>query len=396
MQANTPLISQLKKKTHEAILNTTVHGIPNIFKANQKFSSVYWSILLIVSLGSCAYFIARNVSDYYAYDVITNINILYESKPEFPKITICHTALAYGFIQICIFNNKACRGEFDVFKISDYCYAINLGINRTGHSIQTWKSLEPGSSQGLKLQLFNLQPLSESNKFAVYINNHSDVVNPSKAIIVGSGMITSLVIGRERTQRLGEPYRNCKKDHTFKFELAGTTITKTLPYYQHSCFKLCRYQEVAIRCNLTQDFEEISKYFYINYFYFEYNFALLTEKCSGLKAIEIEVDLKFKQQGEYEICSKYCVLECESTTYSIKTFYQTYETLSPYISVLNIYYEDYRYISKTEIPKIFPIDFFGIIGGLLGLFLGISLFSFLEIFEFVANLVQIIFRYHSR
>ncbi len=151
---------------------------------------------------------------------------------------------------------------------------INLGINRTGHSIETWKSLEPGSSQGLKLQLFNPQPFSESNKFAVYINNHSDVVNPSKAIIVGSGMITSLVIGRERTQRLGEPYRNCKKDHTFKFELAGTTITKTLPYYQHSCFKLCRYQEVAIRCNLTQDFEEISKYFYINYFYFEYNFMM--------------------------------------------------------------------------------------------------------------------------
>lgn len=49
--------------------------------------------------------------------------------------------------------------------------------------------------------------------------------------------------------------------------------------------------------------------------------------------------------------------------------------------MVRVYFEDFHYTAVTEQPKITAESFFGNIGGMLGLFLGTSLFSFAELAE---------------
>ncbi len=393
VNSNPSLISRLREQTNRSLENTSAHGIPRILKASGKFFTVFWLVFFLASLTSCTYFMVKNVVDYYQYEVITNINIMYDSKPEFPKITICSTALDNSFIRYCAFNSKVCQ-QSDVIRTSSNCFALNTGINQTGHWLEKWKSQEPGLDQGLVLVLLNRKWLNSTSKFDVYINNHSDAVDTNKAIKVGSGIGTSLVISRERKQHLGEPYKKCKRDHTFTYELHGTMITKTLPYYQNNCFKLCRYREVAIRCNIEEQLNNITDYFYTNSIDFENKFFILTKNCANLNKIKSEVDSIFRNQSEYGLCSQSCIPECESTIYSVKSYYYFDDFQPQYLASLYIYYEDYRFLSINEIPKTSPVDFFSVIGGLLGLFLGTSLFSFIEIFELITSLLYIIFDYY--
>jgi len=70
------------------------------------------------------------------------------------------------------------------------------------------------------------------------------------------------------------------------------------------------------------------------------------------------------------------------------TFDDIYKTYYP----LRVYYEDLKYTLIKQQPK---IELFGLIsnvGGTLGLFLGISFISLLELFEMLAELVFIKFQ----
>ena len=57
---------------------------------------------------------------------------------------------------------------------------------------------------------------------------------------------------------------------------------------------------------------------------------------------------------------------------------------------LNVYFKSFNYSEKTEIPKIADSDLIGTIGGTMGLFLGMSLMSLIEIIELVNQLASTI------
>jgi tetrahydromethanopterin S-methyltransferase subunit F len=71
--------------------------------------------------------------------------------------------------------------------------------------------------------------------------------------------------------------------------------------------------------------------------------------------------------------------------------FQTYENVSKTYYLINVYYEDLKYTLISQQPK---IELFGLIsnlGGILGLFIGFSFISLLEIIEALAELVYIYF-----
>jgi hypothetical protein len=118
---------------------------------------------------------------------------------------------------------------------------------------------------------------------------------------------------------------------------------------------------------------------------------------------------KFYKNSYYESCSTlYCPLECDSFTYeinkdsimtrssgNISSFnsldyfpgFETYENVSRTFFAFRVYFEDLKYTLIKQQPK---IELFGLIsnvGGTLGLFLGFSFISLLELFEVLAELV---------
>ena len=70
----------------------------------------------------------------------------------------------------------------------------------------------------------------------------------------------------------------------------------------------------------------------------------------------------------------------------------TFMDLQNSVSALNVYYDDLSYTLISQQPKLQLVDLISNVGGLLGLFIGVSFLSFAEaieiIFEVVCSLLQ--------
>ena len=123
----------------------------------------------------------------------------------------------------------------------------------------------------------------------------------------------------------------------------------------------------------------------------------------------------FMEQSIKKKCSLLCPLECDSVTYDFSIYNSefptellynlfisdkefvgkyfrnesdiSYEKFKERAIALNVYYPQFSYTVITELRKIPIIDLFSNIGGTLGLFLGISFLSFIEIVELVIEIL---------
>jgi hypothetical protein len=81
-----------------------------------------------------------------------------------------------------------------------------------------------------------------------------------------------------------------------------------------------------------------------------------------------------------------CPLECHEnyfkTTFSFSHFAKSDDNLLK----LNIYYDELSYTLINEAASLTIFEMFSNIGGTLGLFLGISLLSFIEVVEVLFNI----------
>ena len=105
-----------------------------------------------------------------------------------------------------------------------------------------------------------------------------------------------------------------------------------------------------------------------------------------------EVDYLFKKKGKNELCNEDCSIECNSFTLSMTVndvFSQSLFEQNK--SIIYIFYEDFYYTSITEQPKISSDSLVGTVGGLLGLFLGASLLSFVEFLDLAIDLIYFSF-----
>ena len=74
-----------------------------------------------------------------------------------------------------------------------------------------------------------------------------------------------------------------------------------------------------------------------------------------------------------------------------KGYNMTRGDLKESILFLNIYYDDLSYTKIDQNPKMLTVDLVSNMGGLLGLFIGISFLSFGELFEVFFEIVFILF-----
>lgn len=69
----------------------------------------------------------------------------------------------------------------------------------------------------------------------------------------------------------------------------------------------------------------------------------------------------------------------------------TYEEIKRSVLSLVVYYDDLTYTSYSEVEKTSIIDLVSNIGGTLGLFLGMSFLSFVEIFDLLFQICLVCF-----
>ena len=170
-------------------------------------------------------------------------------------------------------------------------------------------------------------------------------------------------------------------------------------YSQVECFNLCfnLYYNQTNPCNCYLTSLDEEPYY----------------KCGNKNSCYEKFNKNFKQT---EKCSHLCPLECDQYSYEIfhtphkvtgtgkvnefndldyvYSFlpdFQTYENVSKSYFLINAYYEDSKYILISQQPKIELFDLVSNLGGILGLFIGFSFISLLEIIEVLAELIYVYF-----
>jgi len=82
---------KLKSLINSWLSVSTFHALPKLASpANSPGIKLLWSLLAIVTISLFAFMSARNLTDFFAFDVTTKVNIVNEVPIAFPTVTICN------------------------------------------------------------------------------------------------------------------------------------------------------------------------------------------------------------------------------------------------------------------------------------------------------------------
>ena len=443
------ILDILKEDLYNSLSQAIIKTIMTPFIALKIFLTI--SIILSSSLAS--YLVISATMTYINYGVFTESRTVYENPALFPKVTFCNlnwftTQYAFNMTQMgikwseisnfsneekkklghdlsdiliaCSFNLEECTPMDFVWSFDENygnCYTFNSGFDSNREKIDLKQSHVGGPQLGLQFTLYvNIyEELLNNTTDDVYglgavirIGNSSFLTfDSSNDIYISAGFQTNIAIKREFKSMLPHPYSNCKielSSPTFRtdsdlYNLIGET---NYAYSQQLCFSQCMQKDVIEKYNC-------SLYIFISL----YNVT----QCDYELYLRI-INSSDTLRGDFinDKCIPRCPLECNQTEY--KTSLSSYQLIgNQFVSKIeknqriakdflnrtldsttveksfvriNIFYDSLSYTLTTESPEMNFISLLASIGGNLGLFLGVSVFSICELIEMIIEIFFIL------
>ncbi|XP_072013236.1 uncharacterized protein [Amphiura filiformis] len=305
---------------------------------------------------------------------------------------------AEDFILQCTFDKRGCNyTDFRQFQNNQYgnCYTFNHGFNNE----TVRKTSKSGAQFGLQLTLFIEQPEYVglfSPESGVRVSVHSADVQPSPediGITATTGMATSIGIRQSKIERLGGKYTKpkCTPD--------GSDSSYSHPQFGYSslaCKRQCLQSELKNRCNCVTDvLIEGDKCLYVNttqqrcrmktesLYNDDYIDCQCPDACNEIMyPTSVSSALWPSDKYEQHLYNRVSE-ENEKAARTLKDVISTRKNLVR----LRIYFEElnYQLIKQTKVWSIEGIS--GAVGGLMGLYLGFSAVSILEILTFLLKVL---------
>ncbi|RNA34517.1 amiloride-sensitive sodium channel subunit beta [Brachionus plicatilis] len=432
---------RIKNVVVDVLLSSTSHGLPNILKATKISIKIIWAIFTILSTGVCAYLIAESI-----YEVTTKTRVISEFNPLFPTITICNSnyftsEFSVGFIdklknnsiltnplmgqfellakiqanQPELENNKKNFGDslnklivncqfvyqpcnlsqFNFFLHTNYgnCYQYNSAFDLEGKEIELSTSMFADRLYGLKLILNvsvpdSLKFMNPNSGALIFVHNHTTYPLMVDPIAVSPKTETNIALARTFYESQPKPYSKCDENtndiNSYDHEYYKIVHKNAKGYSQALCVYQCFQKLFIDKCNC-----------------FVANFPCFyeSEPCSLLTSQDcVNQVFQMLQNGDYieNECTNKCPLECEGMKFDKVTSLTRFsnsefeKVLSEYSGPDSVYFNQSidSYTSITENPSINVVGLFSSIGGVAGLFLGVSVLTFVEGIEI---LMQILF-----
>lgn len=419
---------EIKAILVEILSSSSLHGLPNILRSSNRLVIITWAFFLLVSASIGFYFTVRVILDYLSYKTTTTIDFVAEQYSPFPAVSFCFnppvnfslnesiTRLRFDRVD---FNKSEFGKYFEQFNDPEYgiCFRFNSERNFYNETYDILNSTTRGLSYGLRLDLYLVNKEKDYDFVDLYLDIHNQSLPPLEVRNGGglspvTGGVIIYQVERTFNQMLDEPYSSCLKDiNLFKINktiVDFITKQQNRKYSQKDCYFYCSYlyalENSKCGCNSSLD--------------------AFAEKCLR-KPYEITNEMKncvaqylsdFRKNDQFEKCSQYCPLECDEVTYSITPVTKvypsrgnisdemiarlsfdvsnltTYEQLKKHYVQICVFYKKIGYTLISQEAKTETFNFVSNIGGVLGLFLGISFLSFIEIFEV---LIECCFKFHQ-
>ena len=285
-----------------------------------------------------------------------------------------------------LLNDVKCDYEQDFVWFYDIyygnCFKFNSGKNSTGHLIDKKYVYRIGADTELFLKVFtgNYSP-EEYSGLLIVIHNSSVKPTSYDGFLVTTGVRTNIGINRLFIKKKQKPYSDCISDfENYRSELVQAILKTGYNYRQIYCLDLC-FQSYLIEKADCQDPGRVQLH--------DSKPCLSYDQVQFLNRSYFEfwsIHLK-------DYCGSKCPLECDSVQY-IKSISQANikrldnsngkdTNLS-----LNIFYDSLSYTQIEEMVNIEFVDLMANIGGTLGLFLGISVLTFVEVFELIFQIIS--------
>lgn len=87
---NRPSLSKaLGNRIKEWMLETDVHGLPNIARHENRLIQVIWAICFCLSTATCSFLVVRSINSYFDHEVFSKYDLIFEAPAVFPTVTIC-------------------------------------------------------------------------------------------------------------------------------------------------------------------------------------------------------------------------------------------------------------------------------------------------------------------
>ncbi|KAK3606183.1 hypothetical protein CHS0354_010824 [Potamilus streckersoni] len=300
----------------------------------------------------------------------------------------------------CSFNGRECYGRnFTLYQTSQYGNCWTLDSDKL-------VVRSPGPNAGLSLILY-----LENSEFLTGINQgygarlviHEPQTVPSpynEGVHIASAEETSVAIRKVTITRLSTPYGDCDDGISF---MASYGIN----YTRQSCQLMCQAIKILETCGCyDDDGEELIR---------KSRARLNLKPCRNGPEIRCRDKLNSEFEGKEQVCN--CYNPCYEAQYSrstgsrqwptdeyagvlleslcekdnticqsFKTRFTDQRSQSQNFIKLNIYYADLNFEYIEETPQIEAGDFLANIGGVIGLWIGLSVLSLCEVLQLVAEL----------
>lgn len=349
---NSSKMSKIKAASRSFAQYTTISGFSRIWLSDVKPMRFIWLLVLITFTGLVIYSIFTKYIDYLEYDVISITRSLQVANATFPAITLCSLG-ALTFTGCFFEDSEECITQFEFFYVLDEtstgtsnCYRFNSptspGLN--------------GIKFGTRLSV-NVRVASIASLIYFYAaDNYVNSFDTQIPVYANPGLKYDIFISRLVDIKLPEPYNPCL---TMQDE----------SYRQKNCIDSCIHKNLHSQLNCTMPG-----------FYMLPSLTL----CSNPKA----------KKAIYEpACFGACKSkECKATKYEVAVYSSDLPQFSA--STSKAIWLDFKYrldsLEITQIPKTTLADMLASLGGMLGIFLGSSLMSIVEILEYFIEVSLII------
>ncbi|XP_077988551.1 epithelial sodium channel subunit beta-like [Glandiceps talaboti] len=343
---------------------------------------------------------------------IAELTEIISSLDEDVRIELGHQA--ESFIVNCSWQGNSCSSDnFTVF--SDSMYGNCFTFNGLG-SDYTYTTSFPGPLYGLSLQLFieqheYLPDYEPSSKAGVRITIHDQNKMPfpqDNAYTIAPGYATSIGVRRVEVQRQPDPYSDCVQLTDSAYENIYMQ-TYGVGYSVQTCMKSCYQYHVIDRCGCADPY-----YPYDNKLFsscdsknttqmyckalVEYNYTIQTEDIS-CDCPQACTDISFTSElssaswpSKSSLTSILNQLSTSSPSLAQLILEDTQNdtgAVSDNLLRLDIYYQELNYELLVYEPSYVWTDLGSDFGGLIGLWIGVSVLTCFEFLEFVFDLVRL-------
>eukprot|EP00057_Strongylocentrotus_purpuratus_P029394 XP_011683868.1 PREDICTED: amiloride-sensitive sodium channel subunit alpha-like [Strongylocentrotus purpuratus] len=305
---------------------------------------------------------------------------------------------AKDFILQCTFDTEACSYKnFTVIQNAEYgnCFVFN-----NAHKLKRKKrtpTSRTGSQYGLQLTLMLEQPeyigvLSPDSGVKVAINDPRIYAFPEDdGIEAAPGIKTSIGIKKTSISRLPKPYGDCMRKHTSYYD------PEKYDFSQRSCLKLCLQKTLQSECSCVTDILITGSMCQVtnreqgncrNRVFSDFIRNRLNCNCSNACSESVfnpRIAISRWPATRYEahLYDRLAMINKKAARI-LTNVAQSRNNLVR----LSVFYEELNFENVVESPLITVESLFGSLGGLLGLYIGMSFISATEILVFIYELLR--------